>query len=96
MTKESGFYALRFSFTLRYRNDVQYSVAIPLEKVAHLNFLADHVADDVMAVIRQDNNLLVELFGDFEPDDRELKADWDSFWKDLQRFNELLILVPTD
>lgn len=54
-------YVLNFSFALRYRDDVQYSVAIPLEKVAHIDFLADPVADQVKAVIRQDEDLLTEL-----------------------------------
>ncbi|MBE0010973.1 hypothetical protein [Arthrobacter sp. AET 35A] len=42
----------------------------PLEKVAHINFLYDPLTAEIMDVIREDYELMAELFGGYEAEYR--------------------------
>jgi hypothetical protein len=56
----------------------------------------EEIADKVLAVISDDNSLMLELFGDFLDEYRDMVAQADICWKDLMRFREELVLVPVE
>jgi hypothetical protein len=96
--KGATMFAFQFSFNLRYHRDVTRSIQVPLDKLAGINFagIDDHAPALIMAVIEQDDALLNELFGDFAADYRQLTEDRETYWKELMRFDEELVLVAVE
>ena len=86
-------HALKFSFVLRYQEEVPRSVIVPLEKLAGINLAEDDLADKVMAAVAEDDALLHELFADYASEYLAMAAHRDIYWKDLMRFREELVLV---
>jgi hypothetical protein len=89
-------YALKLSFVLRYQMDVPRSVIVPLEKLVDINLAGEDIMDKVLSSVVDDDELMLELFGDFMHEYRDMAAHADIYWKDLMRFQEELVLVSVE